>query len=227
MRVLIIEDEADIAANVGDFLELQGHRCDFASDGISGMHLALTTEVDVIVLDVNLPGMNGLDFARRLREDARRATPILMLTARDTVDDRVDGLSAGADDYLVKPFALRELEARLESLYRRSHQDVGGALLRVGDLEFDPQQLKAQRGQRRIELTPIPRKLLEALLRANGRVISREELESLVWGEELPEGDALRVHIHALRKALHGAGEIPLLHTIRGAGYRLAVDDPA
>lgn len=224
MRVLIIEDHPDIAANVGDFLASRGHVTDFAADGITGLHLAVTEDFDAIVLDLMLPGMDGLTLAKRLREDARRNTPILMLTARDTLQDRLDGFKAGGDDYLIKPFSLLELEARLESLHRRSQGD-GDAVLTLETLSFDPNTLEIRRGERRIELKPMARKLLEVLLRARGRVLSRAELETALWGEEPPEGDALRVHIHALRQALDAPGERPLLQTIRGAGYRLALKE--
>lgn len=224
MRVLIIEDHPDIAANIGDFLESRGHSTDFADDGVAGLRLATELDFDVLVLDINLPGMNGLELARRLREENRRDTPILMVTARDTLDDRLAGFKAGGDDYVVKPFSLLELEARLESLYRR-YRGGGDAVLTLDTLSFDPKSLDIQRGTRRIELKPKARKLLEILLRANGRVLGRAELEETLWGDSPPDGDALRVHIHAIRHAIDGPGERPLLHTVRGAGYRLAVAD--
>lgn len=221
MRLLIVEDNADIAANLGAFFEGRGHAVDFAEDGVTGLHLATALEFDVILLDIMLPGIDGLEFARRLREDAALDTPILMLTARDTLDDRLAGFRAGGDDYLVKPFSLLEVEARVQSLFKRA---MGGApsLLVVGDLQFDTRTLEVTRATRRIQLKPMPRRLLEILMRAKGRVMSRESLEHAMWGEEVPEGDALRVHIHALRHAIDDESEKPLLHTIRGAGYRLA-----
>lgn len=223
MRILIVEDHPDIAANIGDYLTSRDHSVDFADDGISGLRLATSCEFDALVLDLNLPGMSGLELARRLREDVRCNTPILMVTARDTLDDRLAGFKAGGDDYLVKPFSLLELEARLESLYRRS---IGGGhgVLTLDTLSFDPSSLEIRRGDRRIEVKPMARKLLEVLLRANGRVLGRSELEEALWGDSPPDGDALRVHIHAIRHAIDGPGDIPLLKTVRGAGYRLAVD---
>ncbi|HEY1075461.1 MAG TPA: response regulator transcription factor [Fontimonas sp.] len=136
IRVLVVEDNRDICENIGDYLAARGHITDFAHDGISAMHLALTEPVDVIVLDLMLPSMDGLTLCRKLRLEAKRDTPVLMLTARDTLPDKLAGFDAGADDYLVKPFALQELHARLVSLYRRS-QTKSAQLLRVGDLTLD------------------------------------------------------------------------------------------
>lgn len=221
MRLLIVEDNADIAANLGAFFEGRGHAVDFAADGVSGLHLATTLEFDVILLDIMLPGLDGLEFARRLREAAALSTPILMLTARDTLDDRLAGFRAGGDDYLVKPFSLLEVEARVQALFKRA-SGGGSSVFQVADLRFDTRTLELARSGRRIQLKPMARRLLEILLRAHGRVMSREALEHAMWGEDVPEGDALRVHVHALRHAIDGPGEKVLLHTIRGAGYRLA-----
>lgn len=222
MRILIVEDHPDIAANVGEFLERRGHSVDYAADGVSGLHLAVTQDFEVIVLDVTLPGMDGLNLAQRLRTEAQRSTPILMLTARDTLEDRLAGFKSGSDDYLVKPFSLLELEARIEALHRRA-QGAGDAVLTLDTLSFDPNTLEIRRGDRRIELKPMARKLLEVLLRARGKVMSRATLEEALWADQPPEGDALRVHIHAIRQAVDKAGDEPLVHTIRGAGYRMAV----
>jgi len=222
MHVLVIEDNPDLAANVCDFLEAKGHSTDAAGDGVTGLHLAVTQDYDAIVLDVMLPGMDGFSVCQRLREDARRDTPVLMLTARDALDDRVAGLECGADDYVVKPFALRELEARLKALTRRARGAATPAILRVADLEFDPALMRARRGDRVLNLPPIPLKLLEALLRASPRVVKRGELERLVWGDQPPDSDALRAHMHVLRASMEEAGGPPLIHTLRGIGYRLA-----
>ena len=225
MHVLIIEDNPDLAANVCDYLEAKGHSADTAGDGISGLHLAVTLDYDAIVLDVMLPGMDGFTLCKRLREEARRDTPVLMLTALDALDDRVAGLEFGADDYVVKPFALRELEARLKALSRRALGKAAAVLLKVADLEYDPALVQIRRGDRPIELSPIPLRLLETLMRAAPRVVKREELERAVWGDQPPDSDALRAHMHVLRAAVEGAGEPVLLHTLRGIGYRLAAPD--
>ncbi|HMM46732.1 MAG TPA: response regulator transcription factor [Thiobacillaceae bacterium] len=225
LHVLVIEDNPDLAANVCDFLEAKGHAVDVAGDGVTGLHLAVTRDFDAIVLDVVLPGMDGLTVCRKFREEARRTTPVLMLTARDALDDRVAGLECGADDYVLKPFALRELEARLKALVRRASSAVTPAVLRVGELEYDLALLRARRGERIISLPPIPLKLLETLMRAAPRVVRRGELERAVWGDAPPDSDALRSHMHVLRSAVDAAGEPAMVHTLRGIGYRLAAPD--
>jgi DNA-binding response OmpR family regulator len=225
LHVLVIEDNPDLAANLCDFLEARGHVVDAAGDGVTGLHLAVTKNYDVVVLDVVLPGMDGLTVCKKLREEAKRSTPVLMLSARDALDDRVAGLECGADDYVLKPFALREVEARLRALIRRSRSEVGEAVLRVADLAFDPALVKVSRGARTIGLPPIPLKLLELLMRASPRVVRREELERAVWGDAPPDSDALRSHMHTLRSAVDVPGDPPLIHTLRGIGYQIAPPD--
>ncbi|MEW6679197.1 MAG: response regulator transcription factor [Pseudomonadota bacterium] len=221
MHILVIEDNPDLAANVCDFLQAKGHSTDAAGDGVTGLHLAVTQDYDAIVLDVMLPGMDGFSVCQRLREDARRDTPVLMLTARDALDDRVTGLECGADDYVLKPFALRELEARLKALTRRARGTATPSILRVADLEFDPALMRVSRAGRVLGLPPIPLKILETLMRASPRVVKRGELERAVWGDQPPDSDALRAHMHVLRQALAAEGMPPLIHTLRGIGYRL------
>lgn len=225
LHILVIEDNPDLAANVCDFLEAKGHIVDAAGDGITGLHLAVTKDYDAIVLDIVLPGMDGLSVCRKFREEARRTTPVLMLTARDALDDRVVGLECGADDYVLKPFALRELEARLKALVRRAKSGMTSTSLQVADLEFDPALVKVRRGNRAITLPPIPLKLLETLMRASPHVVKREELERAVWGDAPPDSDALRSHMHTLRAAVDAPGEPALIHTQRGIGYRIAPAD--
>jgi DNA-binding response OmpR family regulator len=223
--VLLIEDNADIAEMVGSYLESSGYRVDYAADGVTGLHLAVVNDFDVIVLDLMLPGMDGLTLCRKLRGDARNQTPLLMLTARDTQQDKIDGLDAGADDYLVKPFDIRELEARLRALLRRGRGAIGSELLQVADLRLDTGTLEVERAGQRISLTPIGLKLLTALMRASPRVVSRDELERAVWGDVLPDSDTLRSHLYTLRKSIDRPFDRALLHTLHGAGYRLADPD--
>lgn len=225
LHILVIEDNPDLAANVCDFLEAKGHIVDAAGDGITGLHLAVTKNYDAIVLDIILPGMDGLTLCRKFREEAKRTTPVLMLTARDALDDRVAGLECGADDYVLKPFALRELEARLKALVRRSKSGMTSSVLQVADLTFDPALVRVRRGERTINLPPTPLKLLETLMRAAPRVIKREQLERAVWGDTPPDSDALRSHMHTLRAAVDKPDEPALLHTLRGIGYRIAPPD--
>lgn len=224
MHVLLIEDSADLAANIGEYLDARGHSVDYAADGLSGLHLATVNRYDVIVLDLNLPGIDGLTLCRRLRVDARSGVPMLMLTARDTERDKVEGLEAGADDYLTKPFSLAELHARLRALQRRG--TTPGELLRVADLSFDRHTMIARRGERRLELSRAALKLLDALLRVAPGVLSREAAERAIWGDDPPDSDAsLRGHVHALRRAIDDGEAQRLLHTVHGIGYRLSADE--
>ena len=221
MNILLIEDNRDLATNMFDYFESRGHTMDLAGDGISGLHFASTNQYDVLVLDVMLPGMDGLTLCRRLRE-AGKNTPILMLTARDLLEDKIAGLEAGADDYVVKPFALREVEARLHALVRRSQVREGSSTLQVGDLTFNTGTMKVMRGEQTIELPPIPLKMLEILMRQSPRVLSREEVERAIWGDSPPDSDALRAHLHILRNAVDKKSDKPLIKTLRGIGYQIS-----
>ena len=220
--ILLVEDHHDIAAMVGDHLEAEGYEVDYAADGITGMHLAVTQSFDAIILDLMLPGMDGIELCRKLRTEAGKDTPVLMLTARDTLEDKVAGLDAGADDYLVKPFELEELDARLRALLRRAGGEVAAEVLRLGDLEVDTGTLEVRREGKLLNLTPIAFKLLIALIKASPKVLSRRALERSVWGDIPPDSDALRSHLYNLRKAIDKPFENPLLHNVPGMGYRLA-----
>lgn len=220
--ILLVEDNHNIAEMVAEYLEAKGYGIDFAADGVTALHLAVTNSYDAILLDLMLPGMDGLEVCRKLREDGRSATPILMLTARDTLDDKVDGLDAGADDYLVKPFEVRELEARLHALIRRQRGQVSAEILEVGDLTLDTATLRIQRAGHELQVSPIGLKLLTILMRESPRVVSRRDIEREVWGNFLPDSDTLRSHLYNLRKVIDKPFDKPLLHTIHSAGYRLA-----
>ena len=224
MRVLIIEDNPDIAANLGDYLEDHGHTVDFAGDGITGLHLAVVNEFDAIVLDLALPGMDGLDVCRKLRAEAGKETPVLMLTARDRLEDKLAGFETGADDYLVKPFELQEVEARLKVLGGRGRRK-NRRELKVGDLKFNLDTLNVSRGGTEIYLNPIGLKLLHCLMDASPNVVSRAELEMEVWGEEMPDSDSLRVHIQSLRSAIDKPFGSNMIQTRHGIGYRLVEPD--
>jgi DNA-binding response OmpR family regulator len=221
MNILLIEDNRDLATNLFDYFEAKGHSMDLAADGISGLHFAATNQYDVLILDVMLPGMDGLTLCKRLRE-AGKLTPILMLTARDSLDDKIAGLEAGADDYVVKPFSLREVDARLQALVRRSTARDIGSKLQVGDLNFDTGTFKVMRGERSIELPPVPLKLLEILMRHSPRVLPREEIERAIWGDSPPDSDALRAHLYILRNAIDKNSSQPLIKTMRGIGYQIS-----
>lgn len=221
MRILVIEDNRDILANVLDYLQLKGFTVDCAQDGLSGLHLATTGHYDLIVLDIMLPGIDGYQVCKRLREDARNEVPILMLTARDTLDDRLQGLQAGADDYLIKPFALSELVARIEAILRRS-QGSRKRQLKVADLLYDLDTLAVSRAGQPLKLNPIGLKILKVLMQKSPAVVRREALEEAVWGDDYPDSDSLRSHIHQLRQVLDKPFASALLHTLHGVGYRLA-----
>jgi DNA-binding response OmpR family regulator len=227
LKILVVEDNPDLAANLVDYLTAKGHLVDAAGDGIAGLHLAGSQGFDVILLDLILPGMDGITLCRRLREELGKATPILMLTAKDTLDDKVAGLEAGADDYLVKPFALREVAARIVALARRAQASVAQGVLRVADLCFDTATLRVSRGGRAITLPPIPLRMLEALMRASPRVLGREEMERAIWRDAPPDSDALRSHLHLLRTAIDKPFHPPLLRTLRGLGWQIAAPEPA
>ncbi len=221
MRILVIEDNRDILANVLDYLQLKGFTVDCAQDGLSGLHLASTGHYDLIVLDIMLPGIDGYQVCRRLREDAHNEVPILMLTARDALDDRLQGLRAGADDYLIKPFALSELVARIEAILRRS-QGNRTRHLKVADLVYDLDTLTVSRAGQPLKLNPIGLKLLAVLMQKSPAVVRREALEEALWGDDCPDSDSLRSHIHQLRQVLDKPFANALLHTLHGVGYRLA-----
>ena len=223
--LLLIEDHRDIAEMVFSYLEQSGYAVDYAADGVTGLHLAVTNDYDLIVLDLMLPGLDGLTLCSRLRADAGRDTPVLMLTARDTLDDKVAGLDAGADDYLIKPFELRELAARIGALLRRRRGQVAAEILSVVDLRLNTGTLEVTRAGQLLTLTPIGLKLLAVLMKASPRVVSRTELERQVWGETLPDSDTLRSHLYNLRKVIDKPFGVALLHTISGAGYCLSLRD--
>lgn len=223
IRALIVEDNRDICANIAAYLERRGYVLDFAYDGVNAMRLASASRFDVIVLDLMLPGMDGLSFCQALRAGDQADTPVLMLTARDTLDDRLRGFAAGADDYLVKPFALQELQARLEALHKRS-QRRSDNLLAVGDLTLNRSTLQVHRAGRRVDLNPACMKLLQRLMEEAPAVVTRDELERLLWADERPDGDALRSHLYKLRQCVDRPFDRPLIHTVHRIGYRIAED---
>ncbi len=221
LRVLIIDDDPDIQDLLFAALDEDQYILDAASDGASGLNLAMENEYDAILLDVNMPGMNGFELCRHLREHAHISTPIMMLTTRTEVADRVTGLDFGADDYLPKPFSVEELEARLRAMTRRGRPVLGNRL-KVGDLELDMESKSAMREGRQIALAPIHINILAMLMRESPNLVSRSKLEAEIWGDEPPDSDALRAHIYALRTAIDKPFKTKLLHTIPKLGYRLS-----
>jgi len=221
MNILIIEDNQDIAASIYDYLEATGYIVDAAGDGVTGLHMALTKNYDVIILDLNLPGINGIELCQRLRMDAHRTIPIIMLTARDSLDSKLEGFNSGADDYLIKPFALKELAARVKVLSERISRASASRLLQVGDLSLDLNAHEVYRSGKYIILNPTLFRLLAFLMQNPHRVIKREELEQAVWQDNPPDSDALRTHLSHLRQAVDKPFAYPLIQTIRGFGYKL------
>lgn len=219
MRILVIEDEPKLAEYLHKGLSEQNHVVDLSHDGIDGCHLATEGDYDVVILDVMLPGQDGFSVLRQLR--ARRGTPVLMLTARDRVEDRVRGLEGGADDYLVKPFAFSELLARVHALQRRGRAQEP-TLLRLDDLELDLASRKAQRARQRLDLTAKEFTLLALLLRRQGQVLSRATLAEQVWDMNFDsDTNVIEVAIRRLRGKIDDPFERKLLHTVRGMGYVL------
>lgn len=224
MKILIVEDEPKTSAYLQRGLSEQGYSVDLATDGISGRHLAIEIDYDVIVLDVMLPGLDGLSVLRELR--LRKQTPVIMLTARDRIDDRVLGLQAGADDYLVKPFSFLELIARLQALTRRGRQ-AAVSQLRIGDLEIDLFARKAWRAGQRLDLTAKEFALLAALARRQGEIMSKTVIAELVWDVNFDsDANVVEVAVRRLRGKLDDPFKQKLLHTIRGMGYVLEVREP-
>lgn len=221
MRLLVVEDNRNLVANLFEYFEARGHVLDAAPDGPTGLHLAITQEFDAVVLDWMLPRMDGHEVLSRLRE-AGRDVPVLMLTAKDELPDKLAGFRAGADDYLTKPFHLPELEVRLEALIARAHGRGRQRLLHVGDLRYDPATMEASRGGRSLHLYPACRKLLEVLMQASPAAVTRERLEHALWGDDPPDGDMLRSHIYELRRSVDGPFPVKLIQTLPRVGYRLA-----
>jgi len=221
MRILVVEDESGIAQFVRQGLTEAGYAVDMAADGRDGLDYALAADYDAYVLDILLPQMNGLDLLRELRRRGDK-TPTLMLTARDTIDNRVEGLDAGADDYLVKPFAFPELLARVRALLRRPPLQTGTAL-QVGDLEMDTAKRIVQRNGRPIELSPREYAVLEYLMRHPHQVLTRTQIGEHVWNFDFyNESNVVDVYIGYLRRKIDKGSDQPLIHTIRGVGYRIS-----
>lgn len=226
LSILIIEDNAGLAANIYDYLEACGHLPDAAPDGESGLGLLAINRYDAIVLDWMMPRMDGMTMLGRLRQEMKSAIPVIVLTAKDQLEHKLQGFLTGADDYVVKPVALAELEIRLRVLVQRSRGAVAESqVLEVADLRFDLGTLEVSRAGRPLAMTPVRRQLLELLMRRSPGLVRREELETLIWKDDVPDKDVLRSHMHMLRKAVDGEAPRKLLKTIAGSGYRLGLSD--
>ncbi|AZD04358.1 response regulator transcription factor [Pseudomonas chlororaphis] len=218
IHLLLVEDNLDLANTVIEYLEITGIVCDHASNGQTGLNLALRQHYDVILLDIMLPRLDGQQLCKQLREQGKQ-TPILMLTSLDALPDKLASFAMGADDYLVKPFELAELVARIRALsLRRSGQ---ASRLQVADLTMDLSTRKVSRAGQELHLSPTCWTLLECLMRASPEPVGRERLEATVWGDEPPDSNTLKVHMHRLRKAVDKDFSQALIHTISGVGVQL------
>lgn len=227
MRLLVIEDNRNLVANLFDYFEPRGHALDAAPDGVTGLHLATTQVFDAVLLDWMLPRMDGREVLRRLRGEHGSIVPVIMLTARDELPDKIDGFRTGADDYLTKPFAMQELEVRLEALLARANGRNRRRVLQVADLTLDLSTLEATRAGQPLHLYPACRKLLEVLMQASPAAVTRQRLEYALWGDEPPDGDMLRSHIYELRRSVDGPFQTKLIQTLPRVGYRLLTGDVA
>ena len=222
MKLLIVEDEPNLLSILRKGFAENNNEVSVAMDGKTAMEMIHNYTFDVVILDVMLPDVNGIEICRRLRA-AKNFVPILLLTALGTSENIVTGLNSGADDYLVKPFALQELHARLQALYKRSHGKTDN-LLTVADLTLNKSTLQVHRAGQRLDVNPACLKLLQRLMEQAPAVVMRDELETLLWADERPDGDALRSHMYKLRQAIDRPFACPLIHTVHRIGYRLAED---
>jgi DNA-binding response OmpR family regulator len=220
-RVLIVEDQSALAANLQEFFDDTRYTLDFAADGLTALHLLATQQYDVIVLDVMLPGVSGLEICRRIREDLRSNVPVIFMTARGELSDKEQGFLRGGDDYLVKPFALRELQLRIDALTRRDSTARDG-VLRAGPVSYDPDTLIARLdGQREVMLGGTAARIFEQLMRAHPRIVTHEMLSRAIWGTDEGDAHTLRTHIYVLRRTLEASLGTALIDTVHGRGYRL------
>jgi DNA-binding response OmpR family regulator len=216
--VLLVEDEIDLATTLIDYLELEDIACDYAANGLAGQQLLNENQYDMVMLDINMPRMNGLTLCEKIRAKGDE-TPVLMLTARDTIADKLAGFKAGSDDYLVKPFDMLELVARIHALAnRRSGQ---ARVCTVEDLIVNFSKKTAQRKQRLLQLTPTAWIILDVLMHKSPNIVTRDQLSRAVWGDEIPDSDSLKVHLFKLRQQVDGKNEEKLIHTFARSGIAL------
>lgn len=225
LNILIIEDNSALVANLFDYFEAFGHIMDAAPDGLTGLHLATKNEYDVIVLDIMMPGIDGIEVCRRLRNEFKCKTPIILLTAKGTLTNKLEGFDTGADDYVVKPVELPELERRIYALVKRNKNMLSGSNVQeYQGLSLDMDTLEVSREGKQIQLNPICRKILAILINNAPNVVTKQKLETEIWGDSPPDQDILRTHIYTLRNAIDKPFSKPLLKTVQRTGYRLSGD---
>lgn len=222
LSVLVVEDDFDLARNLCDFLEIKGYIPDHASDVATARHLLGSEVYDLVVLDVSLPGGSGIGLCKAIRHELRQSTPIVMLTAKDDLDTKLDAFDLGADDYIVKPTALREIEARIRALIRRARREVDNESLVVGDLKMDTGSLRVERAGQLISLPPVPLRILRLLMANAPNVVLHSVIQRELWGDDPHDNHGLIVHMHTLRNAVDRPFAHALIHTVRGFGYRIA-----
>ncbi|AAZ26340.1 response regulator transcription factor [Colwellia psychrerythraea] len=223
LYILVVEDQQSIAQNIANYMEDKGHVLDFATQGDQGLELALTNHYDLVILDLNLPVMDGLEVCKKLRKQARHHVPIIMLTARDSIDDKISGFTLGADDYLTKPFSLEELEVRCFALSRRHLLQTNDTLI-FDQLCIDRKRQQVTRSGQNLELHTMGYRILTILAEAYPQVVSRSKLSQKLWGDEPTESDALRSHIYQLRNMLDKPFDYPMIKTMHGIGFLLNVE---
>ena len=221
MLVLLVEDHRLLAETLMDYLESESIDVDYAANGLQGLEIARSQTFDAIILDVNLPGIDGFTICEQLRQTYKVDTPILMLTARDQLEDRIKGFENGADDYLIKPFESQEVVMRLKALVKRDRGQVTQKLLTVGSLKLDTGKMQIWRDDEMIEVSPTSFKILNILVRAYPEVVTREQIEQELWGSDVPDTDTLRSHVYNLRKAVDHPFDQAMIQTVKGVGLKL------
>lgn len=222
IRILIVEDHAGLATNLLEFFSDSRYVLDFAADGLTALHLVATNHYDVIVLDIMLPGLSGFDLCRRVREDLQCATPIIIMTSKDQLHDKEQGFNLGADDYLVKPFNLRELQLRVDALYRRKEGYSASTNIDIPGIHFNPGTFVVSTADgRKLELSGTAARIFEELIKAYPNFLSYSEIQDRVWGEKEVDMNTLRTHVYSLRRLLQDTFSYPMIKTMHGRGYRL------
>lgn len=224
MLVLLVEDHRLLAETLMDYLETESIEVDYAANGLQGLEIARSQPFDAIILDVNLPGIDGFTICQQLRQTYKIDTPVLMLTARDQLEDRIKGFENGADDYLIKPFENQELVMRLKALVKRDRGEVTTKLLTVGSLKLDTGKMQIWRDDQLVEVSPTSFKILSILARAYPEVVTREAIEQELWGSDVPDTDTLRSHVYNLRKAVDHPFDEAMIQTVKGVGLKLVAE---
>ena len=227
LSILLVEDHRQLAQTVVEFLEQEGATVDYAGNTSLARELVQEHHYDLMLLDVMLPGEDGYSFCQYLPKDLALDLPVIFMTARDQLEDKLEGFDRGGDDYIVKPFALPELAPRVSALIRRQRREVTANTLQVADLELDPARHEVRRDGQLLKLSPTAFRILRILMRESPRVVSREQLEHELWGDLVPDSDALRSHLYNLRKAVDKPFDNALLNTLPGVGFSIQEDRPS